>query len=170
MGQLTEYLVDTQQFCDTHVELEWLVHALFTGFYQSDCGSSQWLLRMLVTQTGRAVLVLLLDALVEWVRVAKMMDFGVQMACATRLAATFPQVCSRPAQSLPGGGARTSTKTPDMPGASRCQGTVRGWRERRRRRTGVDSGRNSHSVHVRMAWRFRDELASLHHRLPSIQG
>lgn len=37
-------------------------------------------------------LVSLFDALAEWMRAAKMMDFGVQMACATCLVATFPQV------------------------------------------------------------------------------
>ncbi|AKN17894.1 ATP-dependent helicase [Mycobacterium haemophilum] len=91
-GQLAEHLVDTQQLRDTHVELERLVHTLPAGPYQRDRGPSQWLLRMLATQTERAALVPLLDALAERMRAAKVMDFGVQMACAARLAATFPQV------------------------------------------------------------------------------
>ncbi len=91
-GQLAEHLVDTRQLSDTHVELERLVHTLPAGPYQRDRGPSQWLLRMLVTQTERAELVPLLDALHERMRAGKVMDFGLQMASAARLAATFPQV------------------------------------------------------------------------------
>ena len=53
---------------DTHVELERLVHALPAGPYQRDRGPSQWLLRLLATQTERAELVPLLDALHERMR------------------------------------------------------------------------------------------------------
>jgi DNA helicase-2/ATP-dependent DNA helicase PcrA len=91
-GQLTEHLVDTGQLRDTHLELERLVHALPAGPYQRDRGPSQWLLRLLAAQTERTELVPLLDALQERMRTAKVMDFGVQMASAARLAATFPQV------------------------------------------------------------------------------
>ncbi|HEY3995256.1 MAG TPA: UvrD-helicase domain-containing protein [Mycobacterium sp.] len=91
-GQLTEHLVDTRQLSDTHVELERLVHVLPAGPYQRDRGPSQWLLRMLSTQTERAELVPLLDALNERMRAEKVMDFGMQMASAARLAAAFPQV------------------------------------------------------------------------------
>ncbi|MGD1281532.1 ATP-dependent helicase [Mycobacterium seoulense] len=91
-GQLAEHLVDTRQLGDTHVELERLIHALPAGPHQRDRGPSQWLLRLLATQTQRAALVPLLDALNERMRAAKTMDFGVQMACAARLAANFPQV------------------------------------------------------------------------------
>ncbi len=91
-GQLAEHLVDTRQLSDTHVELERLVHALPPGPYQRDRGPGQWLLRLLATQTERAELVPLLDALNERMRAAKVMDFGVQMASAARLAANFPQV------------------------------------------------------------------------------
>jgi DNA helicase-2/ATP-dependent DNA helicase PcrA len=91
-GQLAEHLVDTGQLRDTHVELERLVHALPAGPYQRDRGPSQWLLRMLATQTERAELVPLLDELQERMRAGKVMDFGMQMAAAARLAATFPQV------------------------------------------------------------------------------
>ncbi|MGB8391365.1 ATP-dependent helicase [Mycobacterium sp.] len=91
-GQLAEHLVDTGQLRDTHVELERLVHALPAGPYQRDRGPSQWLLRLLATQTERAELVPLLEALYERMRAAKVMDFGVQMASAARLAAAFPQV------------------------------------------------------------------------------
>lgn len=91
-GQLAEHLVDTGQLRDTHVELERLVHALPAGPYQRDRGPSQWLLRLLGTQTERAELVPLLDALNERMHAAKVMDFGMQMASAARLAATFPQV------------------------------------------------------------------------------
>ena len=62
-GQLAEHLVDTDQLRDTHVELERLVHTLPAGPYQRDRGPSQWLLRMLATQTERTVLVPLIDAL-----------------------------------------------------------------------------------------------------------
>ena len=50
-GQLAEHLVDTGQLRDTHVELERLVHTLPAGPYQRDRGPSQWLLRMLATQS-----------------------------------------------------------------------------------------------------------------------
>src|SRR5439155_7543904 len=56
-GQLGEHLVDTDQLRDTHIELERLVHTLPAGPYQRDRGPSQWLLRMLATQTERTVLV-----------------------------------------------------------------------------------------------------------------
>ena len=91
-GQLAEHLVDTRQLRDTHLELERLIHALPPGPYQRDRGPSQWLLRLLATQTERAELVPLLDALHERMRAAKVIDFGVQMASAARLAANFPQV------------------------------------------------------------------------------
>ncbi len=91
-GQLAEHLVDTGQLRDTHLELERLVHTLPAGRYQRERGPGQWLLRMLATQTDRAELVPLLDALQQRMRAARVMDFGAQMACAARLAATFPQV------------------------------------------------------------------------------
>jgi DNA helicase II / ATP-dependent DNA helicase PcrA len=91
-GQLAEHLVDTGQLRDTHVELERLIHHLPAGPYQRDRGPGQWLLRLLATQTERAELVPLLDALAERMRAAKVMDFGAQMASAARLAAAFPQV------------------------------------------------------------------------------
>ncbi|ULL12640.1 ATP-dependent DNA helicase [Mycobacterium liflandii] len=91
-GQLAEHLVDTRQLRDTHIELERIVHALPAGPNQRDSGPNQWLLRMLATQTERAELVPLLDALHERMRAAKVMDFGMQMAAAARLAATCPQV------------------------------------------------------------------------------
>src|SRR6201997_2518249 len=91
-GQLAEHLVDTGQLRDTHVEWERRVHALPAGPYQRDRGPSQWLLRMLATQTERAELVPLLDELRVRMRAGKVVDFGMQMASAARLAATFPQV------------------------------------------------------------------------------
>ena len=91
-GQLAEHLVDTGQLRDTHVELERLIHTLPAGPYQRDRGPSQWLLRLLATQTERAELVPLLDALTDRMHAEKVMDFGAQMASAARLAATFPQV------------------------------------------------------------------------------
>jgi DNA helicase-2/ATP-dependent DNA helicase PcrA len=91
-GQLAEHLVDTEQLRDTHVELERLVHTLPAGPYQRDRGPSQWLLRMLAMQTERTQLVPLIDALHARMRAEKVMDFGMQMASAARLAATFPQV------------------------------------------------------------------------------
>ena len=91
-GQLAEHLVDTGQLRDTHVELERLVHTLPAGPYQRDRGPSQWLQRLLATQAERAELVPLLDALNQRMRAAKVMDFGVQMSSAARLAAAFPQV------------------------------------------------------------------------------
>ncbi|OBH76157.1 ATP-dependent DNA helicase [Mycobacterium mantenii] len=91
-GQLAEHLVDTGQLRDTHLELERLIHSLPAGPYRRDRGPSQWLLRLLTTQTERAELVPLLDALNDRMRTAKVMDFGMQMASAARLAAAFPQV------------------------------------------------------------------------------
>jgi ATP-dependent DNA helicase UvrD/PcrA len=94
-GQLAEHLVDTGQLTDTHVELERLVHTLPAGPYQRDRGPSQWLLRMLATQTERTQLVPLIDALHRRMRSEKVMDFGMQMASAARLASTCPQVGER---------------------------------------------------------------------------
>jgi DNA helicase-2/ATP-dependent DNA helicase PcrA len=91
-GQLAEHLVDTTQLHDTHVELERLVHTLPGGPYQRDRGPSQWLLRMLATQTERTQLVPLIDALHARMRAEKVMDFGMQMASAARLASAFPSV------------------------------------------------------------------------------
>ncbi|ULE35433.1 ATP-dependent helicase [Mycobacterium sp. IDR2000157661] len=91
-GQLAEHLVDTEELRDTHVELERLVHALPAGPYQRDRGPSQWLLRMLATQTERTELVPLVDALHERMRAQNVMDFGMQMASAARLAENFPHV------------------------------------------------------------------------------
>ena len=56
---------------------------------------SQWLLRMLATQTERTQLVPLIDALHARMRAEKVMDFGMQMASAARLASTLPQVGQR---------------------------------------------------------------------------
>ncbi len=91
-GQLAEHLVDTDQLRDTHLELERLVHTLPAGRYQRDRGPSQWLLRMLATQAERAELVPVIDALHRRMRAEKVMDFGMQMAYAARLAKAIPQV------------------------------------------------------------------------------
>ena len=126
-GQLAEHLVDTGQLRDTHVELERLVTPCRAGPYQRDRGPSQWLLRLLATQTERAELVPLLDALHERMRAAKVMDFGMQMASAARLAEAFPQVGAGAAQPLPGGAARRVPGHRARP-AHRAVGAVRGWR------------------------------------------
>lgn len=91
-GALAEHLVETDQLRDTHVELERLVHTLPAGPYQRDRGPSQWLLKMLATQTERTELVPLIDALHQRMRADKVMDFGMQMSAAARLASRFPQV------------------------------------------------------------------------------
>ncbi|MHA0286225.1 ATP-dependent helicase [Mycobacterium sp. C3-094] len=91
-GQLSEHLVDTASLRDTHVELEQLVHTLPAGPYQRDRGPSQWLLRMLATQTERSALVPLIDALHQRMREERVVDFGTQMSAAARLASQFPQV------------------------------------------------------------------------------
>ncbi|MFB1295158.1 ATP-dependent helicase [Mycobacterium sp. pW049] len=91
-GQLSEHLVDTAQLNDTHVELDRLVHHLPAGRYQRDRGPSQWLLRMLATQTERTMLVPLIDELHRRMREERVMDFGMQMASAARLASQFPSV------------------------------------------------------------------------------
>ena len=91
-GQLSEHLVDTAQLRDTHVELEQLVHTLPAGRHQRDRGPSQWLLRMLATQTERTMLVPLIDALHRRMREERVMDFGMQMASAAQLASQFPQI------------------------------------------------------------------------------
>ncbi|OBI40367.1 ATP-dependent DNA helicase [Mycobacterium kyorinense] len=91
-GQLAEHLVDTAQLRDTHVELERLVHTLPAGPYQRDRGPSQWLLRMLATQTERAELVPLIEALHQRMRAEKVIDFGMQMALAARLVSAFGEV------------------------------------------------------------------------------
>jgi DNA helicase-2/ATP-dependent DNA helicase PcrA len=91
-GQLAEHLVDTGQLRDTHVELERLVHTLPAGPRQRETGPTQALLKMLTTQTERTEIVPLIDALHARMRAENVMDFGMQMASAARLAETFPQV------------------------------------------------------------------------------
>ena len=91
-GQLAEHLVDTDQLRDTHVELERLVHTLPAGPRQRETGPNQALLKMLATQTERTEIVPLIDALHARMRNEGVMDFGMQMAAAARLAETFPQV------------------------------------------------------------------------------
>ncbi|MFV0494003.1 ATP-dependent helicase [Mycobacterium sp.] len=90
--QLAEHLVDTGQLRGTHAELERLVHTLPAGPNQRANGPNQALLRMLDTQAERVELVPLLDALQQRLAAGKLMDFGMQMASAARLAVTFPQV------------------------------------------------------------------------------
>ena len=91
-GALSEHLVDTEQLRNTHLELEELVHTLPAGRYQRGSGPSQWLLRMLATQTERTALVPLIDALHQRMREERVIDFGMQMASAARLASQVPQV------------------------------------------------------------------------------
>ena len=91
-GELAEHLVDTADLRHTHVELERLVHTLPPGPRQRGDGPNRRLLDMLETQTERAALVPLIDAVHARMRAAKAMDFGSQMAAAARLAAACPQV------------------------------------------------------------------------------
>ncbi len=91
-GQLAEHLVDSSALRDTHTELARLVSTLPAGRSQRGAGPSQWLLRLLDTQTERAQLVPLIDALAQRMRTEKAMDFGAQMATAARLASTCPTV------------------------------------------------------------------------------
>ncbi|BBZ27248.1 ATP-dependent DNA helicase [Mycolicibacterium madagascariense] len=91
-GQLAEHLVDTDQLRDTHVELERLVHTLPPGPRQRDTGPSQALLKMLAVQDERTEIVPLVDALHQRMRAENVMDFGMQMAAAARLAERFPRV------------------------------------------------------------------------------
>lgn len=90
-GELAEHLVDTTQLRDTHRELERLVLTLPPGPRQRETPNRR-LLDMLDTQTQRAALVPLIDALHARMRAEKVMDFGSQMSAAARLAAGCPQV------------------------------------------------------------------------------
>ncbi|WP_285031598.1 ATP-dependent DNA helicase [Mycolicibacterium sp. lyk4-40-TYG-92] len=90
-GQLSEHLVDTDAVRDTHHELERLILTLPAGPGQRG-GPTQWLLNLLATQTERAELVPLIDAVHQRMRDAQVMDFGTQMSAAARLAERFPQV------------------------------------------------------------------------------
>ena len=90
--ELAEHLVDTAALRDTHRELDRLVHHLPAGPRQRGDGPNRRLLDMLDTQTDRAALVPLIDALHARLRQAKAMDFGSQMAAAARLATACPQV------------------------------------------------------------------------------
>ncbi|ORW89630.1 ATP-dependent helicase [Mycolicibacter terrae] len=93
-GQLAEHLVDTDALRDTHLELERLVHTLPPGPRQR-AEPTQTLLKMLDTQTERAQLVPLIDALHQRMRAERVMDFGAQMATAARLAQTDESVGAR---------------------------------------------------------------------------
>ena len=89
--ELAEHLVDTAELRDTHTELERLVLTLPPGPRQREAPSKR-LLDLLDTQTERAALVPLIDALAERMRADRVMDFGSQMSSAARLAAACPQV------------------------------------------------------------------------------
>ncbi len=91
-GALSEHLVDTAALTDTHIELERLILNLPAGANQRDRGPSQWLLKLLDTQTERTQLVPLVDELHRRMRAAKVMDFGAQMSAAARLAVAAPRV------------------------------------------------------------------------------
>ena len=91
-GELAEHLVDTAELRHTHVELERLILTLPPGPRQRDTGPNRRLLDLLDTQTQRAALVPLIDALHARMRAEKVMDFGSQMSAAARLAASCPQV------------------------------------------------------------------------------
>ncbi|MDQ1487133.1 MAG: ATP-dependent helicase UvrD/PcrA, partial [Actinomycetota bacterium] len=91
-GQLAEHLVDTDDLRGTHLELERLVHTLPAGPRQRDTGPNRRLLSMLDTQTERTELIPLIDALHRRCNADNVMDFGMQMAAAARLAAKFPAV------------------------------------------------------------------------------
>lgn len=90
--ELAEHLVDTAELRHTHLELERLVHTLPAGPRQRGAGPNRRLLDMLDTQTERAALVPLIDAVHARMRAAMAMDFGSQMAAAARLADACPQV------------------------------------------------------------------------------
>ena len=126
-GQLADHLVDTDQLRDTHLELERLVHTLPAGPRQRDRGPTQSLLKMLATQTARADLVPLVDALHARMRAENVMDFGMQMSAAARLSAGFPQV-GADCGAATGWCCSTSTRTPAMRSGSRCRRcSVGGW-------------------------------------------
>ncbi|MGV0697644.1 ATP-dependent helicase [Mycolicibacter sinensis] len=93
-GQSAEHLVDTDALRDTHLELERLVHTLPPGPRQR-ADPNQSLLKMLDTQTERASLVPLIDALHQRMRAERVMDFGAQMATAARLARAGESVGAR---------------------------------------------------------------------------
>ena len=93
-GELAEHLVDTGQLRDTHAELERLVLTLPPGPRQRGTPSRR-LLDLLDTQTRRAALVPLIDALHARMRAERVMDFGTQMSAAAALAAGCPQVGAR---------------------------------------------------------------------------
>ncbi|MEB3062127.1 ATP-dependent DNA helicase [[Mycobacterium] zoologicum] len=93
-GQLAEHLVDTDALRDTHLELERLVHTLPPGPRQR-VEPNQALLKMLDTQTGRAELVPLIDALHQRMSAERVMDFGAQMSTAARLAQADEAVGAR---------------------------------------------------------------------------
>lgn len=90
-GQLSEHLVDTDAVRGTHHELERLIQTLPAGPGQRG-GPTQWLQNLLATQTERAELVPLIDAVHQRMRDAQVMDFGSQMSAAARLAERYPQV------------------------------------------------------------------------------
>lgn len=90
-GELAEHLVDTAELRHTHLELERLVLTLPPGPRQRG-GPNRALLNLLDTQSQRAALVPLIDALAARMRAEKVMDFGAQMSAAARLAAACPQV------------------------------------------------------------------------------
>ena len=120
-GQLAEHLVDTEQLRDTHLELERLVHTLPAGPYQRDRGPSQWLLRMLATQTERTELVPL-DRCAARADAARQGD-GLRHADGRGGPAGVgvPAGRRRSCGSATGWCCSTSTRTPATRSGSRCR-------------------------------------------------
>ena len=136
-------------------------HAARRSAAARHAGPASGCCEMLATQTERTELVPLIDALHQRMRAENVMDFGMQMAAAARLASTFPQVGDAAAAALPGRAARR------VPGhRSRAAGrAVVVVRRRRRRRPGADRGRRPDPVDLRLARCVGDQPAAVHHRL-----
>ena len=134
-GQLSEHLVDTEELRDTHVELERLVHTLPAGRYQRDSGPSQWLLRMLATQTERTALVPLIDALHRRMRRGAGHRLRHADGVGGPAGVTVPAGRGAAAAALPGGAARRVSGHRARP-AGRAVVAVRRGRRRRTRAHG----------------------------------
>ena len=157
-GQLAEHLVDTDTTA-RHPRRAGTAgaHAAGRASTSATAGPASGCCGCWPPRPSAAELVPLIDALHARMRAEKVMDFGMQMASAARLASTFPQVGAAAAAAVPGGAARR------VPGhRARAAGrAVVAVRRRRRRRPGADRRRRS---------RFSRSTAGGARRRPTCRG
>ena len=135
------------------------------GPHQRDRGPSQWLLRMLATQTERAALVPLIDAL-HAPHAGREGD-GLRLPDGRRppgWPSSFPQVGEQLRATLPG---RAARRVPGHRPRPAGRAVVRCSAAGADDEPGADRRRRPDPVDLRLARRVGDQPAAVHHRLPA---